>query len=95
MGHADQRMVTGEGLGVFATLMRADENGQSAYKEMSECEEFRRVQMSQLTSAQCENWQAFECKKDRRDADPTPAADGARWRRLRHVRSAVAIQLLA
>jgi protease I len=42
IAHADQRMVTGEGLGVFAALMKADENGRSAYNEMSECEEFRR-----------------------------------------------------
>ena len=42
MGHADQRMVTGEGLGIFGPLMRADGNGRSAYKEMTECEEFRR-----------------------------------------------------
>ena len=41
MGRADQRMVSGEGLGIFAALMRANENGRSAYKEMSECEEFR------------------------------------------------------
>jgi protease I len=41
MGHADQRMVTGEGLGIFAALMRADQNGRSAFEEMSECEGFR------------------------------------------------------
>ena len=42
MGHADQRMVTGEGLGIWAPLMRADNNGRSAYNEMTKCEEFRR-----------------------------------------------------
>ena len=42
MGHADQRMVSGEGLGIWAPLMRTDKNGRSAYNEMTECEEFRR-----------------------------------------------------
>jgi hypothetical protein len=42
VAHADRRMVTGEGLGVFSALMKADQNGQSAYHEMRECEEFRR-----------------------------------------------------
>ncbi len=41
VGRVDQRMITGEGLGIFATLMRADNNGRLAYEEMSECEEFR------------------------------------------------------
>jgi len=41
-GRADQRMLSGEGLGIFATLMRADENGRSAYREMSQSDEFRR-----------------------------------------------------
>jgi len=41
MGCADPRMVTGEGLGIFAALMRADENGRSAYGEMSQCEDFQ------------------------------------------------------
>jgi putative intracellular protease/amidase len=41
VARADPRMVTGEGLGVWAPLMRADKNGQSAYQDMSECEEFR------------------------------------------------------
>jgi protease I len=42
MGYADQRMVTGEGVGIFAALMRADDNGRSAYNDMSTCEEFQR-----------------------------------------------------
>ena len=41
-GRADHRMLSGEGLGIFGPLMRADENGRSAYREMSESEEFRR-----------------------------------------------------
>jgi protease I len=41
VARADPRMITGEGLGIFAALMRADNNGRLAYKEMSECEEFR------------------------------------------------------
>jgi protease I len=41
IAHADPRMVTGEGLGIFAPLMKADGNGQSAYEQMRECEEFR------------------------------------------------------
>jgi protease I len=42
MGQADPRMVTGDGLGVFAALMRADRNGRSAYEEMTKADEFRR-----------------------------------------------------
>jgi hypothetical protein len=41
MGQADPRIVTGEGLRIFAAVMRADENDQSAYKEMSQSDEFR------------------------------------------------------
>jgi protease I len=41
IARADPRMITGEGLGVFAALMKADFNGRSAYEEMSRCEEFR------------------------------------------------------
>jgi len=41
VARADPRMVTGEGLGIFAALMRADDNGRSAYEEMRESEEFR------------------------------------------------------
>jgi protease I len=41
VARADPRMVTGEGLGILATLMKADSNGRSAYEDMSECEEFR------------------------------------------------------
>jgi protease I len=41
IAHADPRMVTGEGLGILAPLMKADRNGQSAYEQMRECEEFR------------------------------------------------------
>lgn len=41
-GRADQRMISGEGLGIFAALMKADENGRSAYREMSQSEEFQR-----------------------------------------------------
>jgi protease I len=38
---ADPRMLTGEGLGIFATFMKADRNGRSAYDEMIRSEEFR------------------------------------------------------
>lgn len=41
VARADPRMISGEGLGIFAALMRADSNGRPAYEEMSECEEFR------------------------------------------------------
>lgn len=41
MAQADPRMVTGEGLGIFAPLMKADSNGQSAYAQMRECEAFQ------------------------------------------------------
>jgi protease I len=41
IAHADPRMVTGERLGILAPLMKADRNGQSAYEQMRECEEFR------------------------------------------------------
>ncbi len=40
-GQADPRMVTGNGLGIFGALMKADSNGRSAYQEMSECAEFK------------------------------------------------------
>jgi protease I len=38
---ADPRMVTGEGLGVLATLLRADSNGRAAYAAVRESLEFR------------------------------------------------------
>ncbi len=41
VARADPRMITGEGLGIFAALMKADHNGLLAYEEMSEREEFR------------------------------------------------------
>ena len=40
-GHADPRMLTGEGLGVFASLLRADSNGRMAYEALEESHEFR------------------------------------------------------
>lgn len=39
--NADPRMVSGEGLGIFAPLMKADRNGRSAYEDMRASEEFR------------------------------------------------------
>jgi protease I len=41
-GKADPRMVTGEGLGPFAPLLKADRNGRSAHDAMIESEAFRR-----------------------------------------------------
>jgi protease I len=41
-GEADPRMVTGQGLGVFAPLLKADRHGRSAYRAMTESAEFRR-----------------------------------------------------
>lgn len=41
IGQADPRIVTGEGLGIFAPVMRADHNGRSAYREMSQSNEYR------------------------------------------------------
>jgi protease I len=41
-GEADPRMVTGQGLGIFAPLMKADANGRRAYEEMAQIPEFRR-----------------------------------------------------
>lgn len=38
---ADPRIVSGEGLGLFAPLMKADRNGRSAYEDMRASEEFR------------------------------------------------------
>jgi protease I len=38
---ADSRMLTGEGLGIFAPFMKADRNGRSAYDEMVQSEEFQ------------------------------------------------------
>jgi protease I len=40
IGGADPRMITGEGLGVFAAILKADKNGLSAYSEMSMSAEF-------------------------------------------------------
>ena len=40
-GRADPRMITGDGLGVFAPVLKADKNGRSAYEEMSKSAEFR------------------------------------------------------
>jgi protease I len=40
-GVADSRMVTGEGLGLLAPLLRADRNGRSAYDAMIASPEFR------------------------------------------------------
>ena len=41
-GEADPRMVTGQGLGPFAPLLKADRNGRSAYDAMIDSAEFRR-----------------------------------------------------
>ena len=41
-GEADPKVLTGEGLGVFAPFMRADSLGRAAYAEMIQCAEFRR-----------------------------------------------------
>jgi protease I len=38
---ADPRMVTGEGLGILAPVLRADRNGRSAYEAMTKSPEFR------------------------------------------------------
>lgn len=38
---ADPRMVTGEGLGILARLLKADDNGRRAYDEMALSAEFR------------------------------------------------------
>jgi protease I len=40
-GRADPRMVTGEGLGLFAPIMKADKNGRAAYEEMIKSREFQ------------------------------------------------------
>jgi len=39
-GEADPKMVTGEGLGILAPLLRADANGRSAYERMAQSAEF-------------------------------------------------------
>ena len=41
IARADPRLITGEGLGILATFMKADNNGRSAYGEMSRSEEFQ------------------------------------------------------
>jgi protease I len=41
-GQADARMLTGQGLGVLARLLRADTNGRQAYAEMAASTEFLR-----------------------------------------------------
>jgi len=40
-GLADQRMLTGRGLGILAPMFRADANGQQAYRELEKSREFR------------------------------------------------------
>jgi protease I len=40
-GQADERMVSGQGLGLLAPLLKADRNGRAAYAEMTESEAFR------------------------------------------------------
>src|SRR5437764_12599109 len=40
-GAADPRMVTGEGLGVLAPMLRADANGRAAYASLQQSLEFR------------------------------------------------------
>ncbi len=42
IGRSDPRMLTGEGLGILAALLKADKNGMSAYGEMSTSAEFQR-----------------------------------------------------
>ncbi len=39
---ADPKMVTGEGLGIFSPLLKADVNGRGAYREMARSDAFRR-----------------------------------------------------
>jgi protease I len=41
-GEADPQLVTGEGLGVLAPLLRADAAGRAAYAELTQAAEFRR-----------------------------------------------------
>jgi protease I len=41
LGDADPRMVTGEGLGILARVLMADQNGRSAYAAMAQSAEFR------------------------------------------------------
>ncbi len=38
---ADERMLTGKGLGILAPMFRADANGQQAYRELEKSREFR------------------------------------------------------
>ncbi len=40
-GQADPKMVTGQGLGVFAPFLKADSNGHAAYAEMAQSAEFQ------------------------------------------------------
>lgn len=41
LAEADPRMLTGQGLGIFARFMQADRNGRSAHDEMIRSQEFR------------------------------------------------------
>jgi protease I len=41
-GAADPRMVTGEDLGLLAPVLRANADGQQAYRELQQCSEFAR-----------------------------------------------------
>ena len=40
-GYADPRMLTGAGLGIFSSLLRADSNGRMAYEELEKSDEFK------------------------------------------------------
>ena len=50
-GTADPKMVTGEGLGIFASLLRANAVGRAAYEEMAQCPAFRRPLSYETVSA--------------------------------------------
>jgi len=51
-GAADPKMVTGEGLGVLAPLLKADALGRTAYREMTGAAEFRQpISYSEIAAA--------------------------------------------
>ena len=56
-GNADERMLTGRGLGVLARLLMADANGRRAYSELELSEEFRHPLT--YTAARLEDFQGL------------------------------------
>jgi protease I len=54
-GEADPKMVTGEGLGILAPLLKADAAGKAAYQEMTESPEFHHpIAYTDIAAVECD-----------------------------------------